>query len=135
MSKYMTDPIADMLTRIRNSIMVKKEEVTMPFSNIKFEIGKILEREGFIARLEKLDNADHTKGALRVVLKYKNNEPAIRGLKRVSTPGQRIYQNYRTIPKVLPSLGILIVSTSDGLMTNKEAKQKHIGGEVLCEVY
>lgn len=131
----MTDPIADMLTRIRNSVMVKKEEVIMPFSNIKFEIGKILEREGFIAKLEKLENADHTKNTLRVVLKYKNNEPAIRGLKRVSTPGQRIYKNYRTIPKVLPSLGMLIVSTSDGLMTNKEAKQKHVGGEVLCEIY
>jgi len=131
----MTDPIADMLTRIRNSIMVKKEEVIIPFSIIKFEIGKILEREGFIAKLEKLDNADRTKETLRVVLKYKKSETAIRGLKRVSTPGQRIYKNYRSIPNVLPSLGMLIVSTSDGLMTNKEAKKKRVGGEILCEIY
>lgn len=131
----MTDPIADMLTRIRNSIMVNKEEVIIPLSIIKFEIGKILEREGFIKKLEKVENADRTKETMRVVLKYKNDESVIRGLRRVSTPGQRIYKNYRDIPKVLPTLGMLIVSTSNGLMTNTEAKQKHVGGEILCEIY
>ena len=131
----MTDPIADMLTRIRNSLMVKKAEATIPFSNIKFEIGKILEREGFIKKLEQIDSDEPLKKSFRIVLKYKGGVPAIQGLKRVSKPGLRVYRNYREIPGVLPSLGVLIVSTSGGLMTNIEAKKKRIGGEVMCEIY
>ncbi|MDD5040337.1 MAG: 30S ribosomal protein S8 [Patescibacteria group bacterium] len=131
----MTDPIADMLTRIRNGLMVHKPEVSIPYSRVKIEIGKILQREGFVKELVTDTDSESTQRSFRVVLKYASKEPVIRGLNRISTPGRRVYKNYREIPKVLPSLGILVVSTSGGLMTNQEAKQKHLGGEIVCEVF
>lgn len=135
----MTDPIADMLTRIRNAILAKQGEVRIPFSKIKFEIAKILEREGFISSLERItpdSEQGHQGGAsLKITLKYKKGESAIRGLKRLSRPGRRTFRGYGEIPRLLPSLGIIIVSTSRGLMTNTEAKQQKVGGELLCEVY
>lgn len=131
----MTDPIADMLTRIRNALMVQEPSVTVPFSKIKFEIGKKLEQEGFIKNLERTHTAGDVRPAIQVTLKYVGKESSIRGMKRISKPGRRVYKNHNDIPKVLPSLGILILSTSQGIMTNREAKEKHIGGEVLCEVY
>jgi len=128
----MTDPISDMLTRIRNANLVKKSEVIFPFSKMKYELGKILEQEGFIKKLEEFDE----KGKkIRIELKYKNNEPAIQDLRRVSKPGNRVYNGYKELPKLLPTLGVMIVSTPKGLMTHQEAKKRKLGGEVICEVY
>ena len=130
----MTDPIADMLTRMRNAVLVKKAEVLLPFSKIKFAIAKILAREGFIVGTEKVEKAGEVQAKLRIVLKYKKGEPVLRGIKRVSTPGRRVYYSYRDIPRILPSLGMMIVSTSRGLMTNIEARKEKLGGEIICEV-
>jgi len=128
----MTDPISDMLTRIRNAILSKKEWVVVPFSKIKFEIAKILENEKFINNVELLEK-DHQ---FKVVLKYAaNGESIIRNLKRVSKPGRRVYTTKENLPKVLGGLGIAIISTSQGLMTEKEARKRGLGGEVICEVY
>lgn len=127
------DPIADMLTRIRNASRVKKSEVIFPFSKIKFSIVKILEEERFVGRVERKGKDD---GEISVILKYKeNNEPAIASLKRISKQGCRIYVTKDKLPKVLGNLGIAIISTSQGIMTNKEARKKSLGGEVLCEIY
>jgi small subunit ribosomal protein S8 len=129
-----TDPIADMLTRIRNAQLVRKSEVLIPFSKLKFEIAKILKHANYIEELSKIDEAKFPQ--IKIILKYKNNqEPAIREIKRVSRPAQRVYVNNNNISKVLNGLGIAIISTSQGLMTNKEAKRKGVGGEVICEVW
>ena len=127
------DPIADMLTRIRNASWVKKSEVIFPFSKIKFSIVKILEEERFVGKVERKGKDD---GEISVILKYKeNNKPAIASLKRISKQGCRIYVTKDKLPKVLGNLGIAIISTSQGIMTNKEARKKSLGGEVLCEIY
>jgi len=129
----MTDPIADMLSRIRNSLLVKKTEVSLPCSRIKFEIAKILEKGGWIEKAEK------TPGKFNeIIIKLKYNEdktPFITSLKRVSKPGRRIYLPKNKLPIVLNNYGVAIVSTSAGLMTNKEAKKKGLGGEIICEIY
>jgi len=130
----MTDPIADMLTRIRNAVLVNKNEVLIPFSKMKFELGKILAQEGFIKGVEKTDE-DSIKSGIKIVLKYHGKEPVINGIKRVSRSGQRVYHGHKDIKKILPSLGVQLVSTSQGIMTNKEAKLKKVGGEILCEIY
>lgn len=127
----MTDPISDMLTRIRNANLVRKDEVLIPFSRIKFEIAKILKKEGFVISAEKIKGRFDQ---IKVVLKYKNKEPVIQNIKRISKPGQRIYYSYRQMPKILPSLGLWIVSTSRGLMTSPQAKKQKIGGELICEI-
>ncbi len=129
----MTDSIADMLTRIRNASMIHKIEAAVPYSNIKYAIAKVLEREGFITGVEKIEKTP--QDTLLISLKYKEGEPVIKGLKRVSKPGRRIYWGYKDIPKVLPSLGVLIVSTPRGLMTNVEAKKQKLGGEIFFEIY
>lgn len=127
------DPIADMLTRIRNASKVKKSEVVFPFSKIKFAIAKILEKEGFVGKVEKLGK-DY--GEISVSLKYKENkQPVISSLKRVSKSGCRIYVSKDKLPRVLGDFGIAIISTPQGLMTNKEARKKGLGGEVICEIY
>jgi small subunit ribosomal protein S8 len=127
------DPIADMLTRIRNASRVKKSEVVFPFSKIKFNIAKILEKEGFVGKVERKGKDD---GEISVSLKYKENrQPIIASLKRISKPGCRIYVTKDELPKVLGGLGIAIISTSQGVMTNKEARKNGLGGEVLCEIY
>lgn len=127
------DPIADMLTRIRNASKVKKSEVIFPFSKIKFAITKILEKEGFVGKVERLGN-DYDE--IKVNLKYKKNkQPVISCLKRVSKSGCRVYVSKDKLPKVLGDFGIAIISTSQGLMTNKEARKKGLGGEVICEIY
>jgi small subunit ribosomal protein S8 len=138
----MTDPISDMLTRIRNASAVKKREVILPMSKIKYEIAKILEKEGWVQKIEivKENKADENKNfafkQIKIVLKYKKSgKPLIVSLKRISKPGLRIYSNKDKIPTVLNNLGIAIISTSRGLMTNKEAKKKGIGGEIICEIY
>ncbi|WP_313350290.1 30S ribosomal protein S8 [Exiguobacterium sp.] len=122
----MTDPIADMLTRIRNANMVRHEKLEMPASTIK--------REGFIRDVEYLE--DSKQGTLRVFLKYgASNERVITGLKRISKPGLRVYAKADEIPKVLGGLGIAIVSTSKGVMTDKEARQQKVGGEVIAYIW
>lgn len=129
-----TDPISDMLTVIRNSLAVSKPAVNTPFSKLKFLIAKILEKEGFVELVEKKGRG--TKRNIRIVLKYdETGRPAISGLKRISKPGQRIYLPLNKIRKVRGGYGIAIVSTSKGLLTDKEARKKQVGGEVICEIW
>lgn len=129
-----TDTIADMLTRIRNANQMRYEEVKVPASNIKKEIARILKEEGFIKDY-KIDN-DDTQGTINLTLKYTDKkERVITGLKRISKPGLRVYANSDEIPKVLNGLGIAIISTSKGIMTDKEARKQNIGGEVLAYIW
>jgi small subunit ribosomal protein S8 len=130
----MSDPIADMLTRIRNANTVRHETVEIPASTIKKEIAEILKKEGFIRDAEYIE--DNKQGIIRVFLKYgPNNERVISGLKRISKPGLRVYTKSTEIPRVLGGLGIAIISTSKGVMTDKEARQTKAGGEVICYVW
>lgn len=130
----MTDPIADMLTRIRNALVVKTELVEMPASNIKKAIGDILVQEGYIKSITKME--DGKQGVLKVKLKYApGKERVITGLKRISKPGLRVYAKKTEIPKVLGGLGIAILSTSKGVMTDKQARKEGLGGEVLCYIW
>ena len=130
----MTDPIADMLTRIRNALVVKMEMVEMPASNIKKAIGDILVQEGYIKSITKVENGN--QGVLKVKLKYApGKERVITGLKRISKPGLRVYAKKNEIPKVLGGLGIAILSTSKGVMTDKQARSEGLGGEVLCYIW
>jgi small subunit ribosomal protein S8 len=130
----MSDPIADMLTRIRNANMVRHETVEMPASKMKKQIAEILKREGFIRDAEFID--DNKQGIIRIFLKYgPNNERVITGLKRISKPGLRVYTKSTEIPRVLGGLGIAIISTSKGVLTDKEARQMKTGGEVICYVW
>ena len=129
-----TDTIADMLTRIRNANQMRYEEVTVPASNIKKEIARILKEEGFINDY-KIEN-DDAQGTIVLTLKYTDKkERVITGLKRISKPGLRVYANKDEIPKVLNGLGIAIISTSKGIMTDKEARKENIGGEVLAYIW
>lgn len=127
----MTDPIADMLTRIRNAQAASKADVTMPSSKLKVAIAKVLLDEGYIAGFSTDDAA---KPSLTVALKYYEGRPVIDELKRVSRPGLRIYKNKDELPKILNGLGIAIVSTSAGVMTDREARASGRGGEILCTV-
>ena len=130
----MTDPIADYLTRIRNANMAKHDSVEIPASNIIKSISEILKREGFIRDYEVAD--DNKQGVIKVFLKYgPNGERVISGLKRISKPGLRNYVGAEDLPKVLNGLGIAIVSTSAGVITDKEARQKNVGGEVIAYIW
>ncbi|APX71175.1 30S ribosomal protein S8 [Companilactobacillus allii] len=130
----MTDPIADYLTRIRNANMVKHESLEVPASNIKKSMTEILKNEGFIKDYEVID--DDKQGVLRIFLKYgKDQQRVISGLKRISRPGLRSYVDSDNVPKVLNGLGIAILSTSDGVVTDKDARAKHVGGEVLAYIW
>ena len=130
----MSDPIADMLTRIRNANMVRHEKLEVPASNLKKEIAEILKREGFIRDVEYVE--DSKQGIIRIFLKYgQNNERVITGLKRISKPGLRVYAKTNEVPKVLNGLGIALVSTSNGLLTDKEARAKQVGGEIVAYVW
>ncbi|MBR5707948.1 MAG: 30S ribosomal protein S8 [Oscillospiraceae bacterium] len=129
-----TDPIADMLTRIRNANSAKHDSVDIPASNMKKAIAEILLEEGYIKNYQIIDNG--TQGVIRVALKYNaGKEQVISGLRRVSKPGLRVYAGADDLPKVLKGLGIAIVSTSKGIMTDKKARELHIGGEVLAFVW
>ena len=128
----MTDPIADMLTRIRNASAVRKESVSMPLSRLKVAIADVLKKEAYIA--DHVITKDAGVEQLVITLKYHNTIPAIHTLKRVSSPGCRIYSQSDSLPIVLNNLGIAILSTSKGVMTNREAKKMRLGGEVLCEI-
>jgi small subunit ribosomal protein S8 len=130
----MTDPIADMLTRIRNSNTVYQEKLDVPASKLKLAIADILKREGFIKDYEYIEN--NKQGVLRIYLKYgKNKQRVITGLKRISKPGLRVYAQKDNLPRVLNGLGIAIISTSKGVLSDKEARQAGVGGEVLCYVW
>ena len=128
-----TDTIADMLTRIRNANQMRYVEVRVPSSKIKKEIARILKEEGFIEEYKIED--ENTQGTIVLTLKYKNKERVITGLRRISKPGLRVYCKNNEIPKVLNGLGIAIISTSKGIMTDKQARKENIGGEVLAYIW
>ena len=130
----MTDPIADMLTRIRNANSIKRDTVDIPASNIKKEIARILLEEGYIKGYDVIE--DGKQGIIRVQLKYtKAEQRVITGIKKISKPGMRVYASKHDVPKVLNGLGISIVSTSKGILTDKQARNEGVGGEVICYVW
>ena len=128
----MTDPIADMLTRIRNAQSARKETVTMPASKLKLAIVRVLEQEGYVGQVEM--TAEGKKESMTVALRYHQNEPVIERIERVSRPGLRVYSSADDLPRVQGGLGIAIVSTSGGVMTDRQARAQGRGGEVLCVV-
>ncbi|MBC7087047.1 MAG: 30S ribosomal protein S8 [Tissierellales bacterium] len=130
----MTDPIADMLTRIRNANSAKHDSVDIPASKIKKEIARILLEEGFIKGFDVID--DGKQGIIRIDLKYgKNGEKIISGIKRISKPGLKVYAKNEELPRVLGGLGIAIISTSKGIMTDRQARKENVGGEVICYIW
>lgn len=138
------DPISDMLTRMRNALLVRKTEVLVPFSKVKWGLAKVIQENGYIEAFEKVKFAKTKKGdtgsfdQILVKLKYEAEapkEPAIRLLKRVSKPGKRVYVKKEHLPTVLNNFGIAIISTPQGLMTNREARKRGLGGEIICEIY
>ena len=128
-----TDPIADMLTRIRNANSARHKTVDIPASNMKKAIAKILFKEGYIKSFEEIK--DETQGTIRITLKYFENKPVIQGLKRISKPGLRIYAEVEKLPRVLNGLGTAIISTSKGIVTDKVARQNNVGGEVMAYIW
>lgn len=128
----MTDPISDMLARIRNAALARKAAVLVPYSRTKAKLAEILVREGYLTSVE--EEASPYR-QLKLHLAYRGSQPIVRSLRRVSTPGRRAYVTHTDLPRVLSGLGVAIVSTSRGLMTNREAKEQRVGGEVICEVY
>ncbi|MDD5043585.1 MAG: 30S ribosomal protein S8 [Patescibacteria group bacterium] len=128
-----TDPISDMLTRIRNASLAKKEEVLIPFSKMKLALADILKKEGFVGNVEEIKGDNFSE--IKVVLKYHKNKPIINKIERVSTPGRRVYAKKDSLPVILNNLGIAIISTPEGVMTNKEAKKRNLGGEIICKIY
>ena len=129
----MTDPVSDMLTRIRNAIQARHERGTIPRSKLKVNLARILQKEGYIAGFSE---SDEGHGSLTINLRYgRDNSNAIIGLKRASRPGRRLYVGSREIPQVLNGMGISIISTSHGLLTDRDARKQQVGGEVLCEVW
>ena len=130
---HLTDPIADILTRIRNGNIAKHSEVKIPFSKIKESMASILKNEGYIANYEIKEEG--TKKDIAVTLKYMDGETVIKGLKRISKPGRRVYTSVENLPKVLGGLGIAIVSTPKGVITDKECRKHNVGGEILCYVW
>ncbi|PKL52390.1 MAG: 30S ribosomal protein S8 [Nitrospira bacterium HGW-Nitrospira-1] len=130
----LTDPIADMLTRIRNAVLIKAEKVDIPASKMKLDIAKILKEEGFIRAYKILK--DKKQGILRITLKYAlDNHPCISGLKRISKPGRRVYANSEVVPTVMGGVGISILTTSKGILTGKVCRRDKVGGEVLCHIW
>jgi small subunit ribosomal protein S8 len=129
----MSDPIADMLTRIRNATRAKKPVVDVPASNLKREIASILQSKGFIKKFVVVE--DGKQGMMKILLRYTDGESAIQGIERISRPGLRSYASANAIPKILNGLGYAIVSTSQGVMTDSDARKQNIGGEVICKVW
>lgn len=126
------DPIADMLTRIRNASLTRKQDVLIPFSKVKLAVAKILEKEKYITAVEIVDEPIK---AIKIQLKYQNKKPVINSLRRVSKTSNRVYVKKEDLPRVLNGFGVAIISTSKGMMTNKEAKKVGLGGELVCEIY
>jgi len=132
---YMSDPIADMLVRVKNAYVANMDTVNIPFSKLKGEIARILEREGFI-RSHEVKKDEGIQGVIKIHLKYNNkNMSAINGIKKISRPGLRVYTEKNNIPRAMGGLGIVIVSTSRGVFTDAEAREAGIGGEVICSVW
>jgi len=129
----MTDPVADYLTRLRNALQAGHKRVDVPASNLKREMTKLLQAEKFIGKYAEIKG--ESQNVLRIHLKYTDGKPVIEGLKRISTPGLRKYVDSRSLPRVLGGLGIAVISTSKGLMTDQQARQAKMGGEVLCEIW
>ncbi|HPN67679.1 MAG TPA: 30S ribosomal protein S8 [bacterium] len=129
-----TDPISDLFTRIRNAGAKGKVFVEVPHSKLKLSIVELMKNEGYIKSFFVADD-EPSKKTIKITLKYINDQPVIKKIKRVSSPGQRLYANYRSIPKVLGGLGITILSTSAGLMTDRTARAKKMGGEMICQIY
>jgi small subunit ribosomal protein S8 len=130
----MTDPIADMLTRIRNGIQSRHDRIELPASKLKVEIAKILKSEGFISNYKLTE--DKVQGTLRIYLKYADSgESVIHGIERISRPGRRVYRNKQEIPRVLGGLGLAIISTSKGVLAGHDAVKSGVGGEVLCQIW
>ena len=130
----MTDPISDFLNRIRNATMVRHDRTDVPASKMKLEIAKILKQEGFIRTFKLLEEGP--QGVIRVYLKYADDgEPAIHGLRRVSRPGRRVYRPQAELPKVRSGLGVAVISTNRGVLTDEQARSVAVGGEVLCEIW
>ncbi|HMK61416.1 MAG TPA: 30S ribosomal protein S8 [Dissulfurispiraceae bacterium] len=130
----MTDPIADMLTRIRNSVLIKAEKVDIPASRLKVEIAKIMKEEGFIKSYKIIK--DKKQGILRITLKYsQDNRPIVEGLKRISKPGRRVYVGKDEVPSVVGGMGIAVVTTPRGILTDKACRREGVGGEVLCYIW
>ena len=132
----MTDPIADMLTRIRNGNVAMRSEVSMPASKQKSALAEVLEREGFIADYAVVQDPNGSGKALKITMKYgTDRQRTISGIKRISTPGLRVYRAATEVPRVLGGLGVAVLSTSHGLMTDREARKRNVGGEVMCFVW
>ena len=129
-----SDPIADMLTKIRNAVQVRHEKVDVPTSKLKLEIVKILKTEGYIKNFKKVQ--EEGKNIIRIFLKYDDsNNPVIHGVEKISTPGRRVYSGYKDLPRIYNGFGTLIVSTSAGVTTGKKASEKMVGGELVCKVW
>jgi small subunit ribosomal protein S8 len=128
-----TDPVADYLTRVRNAVRARHKRVDIPASRLKRDITKILVEQGFIAGVS--EHKDTAQGILRIQLRYSSGRSAISGLRRISKPGRRTYVSSDALPRVLNGLGIAIISTSRGVMTDRQARQQHVGGEVLCHIW
>lgn len=129
----LTDPIADMLTRVRNAVQIRAEKIDIPISKMKLEIAKILKEEGFIRAYKILK--DKRQGILRIIPKYMENESVITGLQRISKPGRRVYVGRKDIPRVMGGLGVAILTTSNGILSDKTCRREGIGGEVICYVW
>lgn len=129
-----SDPVADMLTKVRNAAMARHEKVDVPASKLKLEIVKILKTEGYIKNFKKV--AEEGKNTIRIFLKYDDdNNPVIHGVKKISTPGRRVYSGYKDLPRVYNGYGTVIVSTSSGVTTGKKATEKMVGGELVCTIW
>ena len=129
-----SDPVADMLTKVRNAAMARHEKVDVPASKLKLEIVKILKTEGYIKNFKKVQ--EDGKNVLRIFLKYDDdNNPVIHGVKKISTPGRRVYSGYKDLPRVYNGYGTIIVSTSSGVTTGKKATEKMVGGELVCTIW
>lgn len=128
-----TDPISDFLTRLRNAIKARHKRVDVPASKLKRDISRVLIDQGYVAGFSELKNSP--QGTLRVQLKYVDGRSAISGLKRISKPGRRVYVSGDEIPRVINGLGVAILSTSRGLLTDRQAREQHVGGEVLCHIW
>ncbi|MDD3822350.1 MAG: 30S ribosomal protein S8 [Sphaerochaetaceae bacterium] len=130
-----SDPVADMLTKIRNASMAKHEKVEIPTSKMKLQIVKILKNEGYIKNFKKVVNKDGVN-TIRIFLKYDEKQnPVLHGIDRISTPGRRVYSGYRDMPRVYNGYGVVVVSTSSGIITGKKASEKKVGGELICSIW
>jgi small subunit ribosomal protein S8 len=129
-----SDPVADMLTKVRNAAVARHEKVDIPASKLKLEIVKILKTEGYIKNFKKVQEDGHS--IIRIILKYDDsNNPVIHGVKKISTPGRRVYSGYKDLPRVYNGYGTIIVSTSAGVTTGKKASEKMVGGELICSIW